>query len=51
MNKEPEEKEPLFLNSYDCPCGRVWTDTWSCSCNDKCPNCNCECEPSKSREL
>lgn len=41
----------IFMNSYDCPCGRVWQDTWSCMCNDKCPSCGVECEPSKSREL
>lgn len=39
------------LNSYDCPCGRVWQDTWSCACDDRCPKCHRSCSPSKSKEI
>ena len=29
-----------FLNFYRCDrCTRVWTDEWSCSCDDECPRC------------
>ncbi|QLH73285.1 hypothetical protein [Rhodopseudomonas palustris] len=29
-----------FLNIYRCErCGRIWTDEWSCMCDDDCPHC------------
>jgi hypothetical protein len=29
-----------FLNFYRCDrCKRVWTDEWSCTCDDECPHC------------
>lgn len=29
-----------FLNYYRCArCNRVWTDAWSCTCDDDCPHC------------
>ena len=29
-----------FLNFYKCErCKRIWTDQWSCMCDDECPNC------------
>jgi hypothetical protein len=29
-----------FLNFYRCDrCERVWSDEWSCTCDDECPNC------------
>jgi hypothetical protein len=29
-----------FLNFYRCDrCERVWTDEWSCTCDDECPHC------------
>jgi hypothetical protein len=31
-----------FLNFYRCDdCGRVWSDEWSCTCDDECPHCGC----------
>ena len=31
-----------FLNFYRCAdCDRVWTDEWSCTCDDECPYCGC----------
>lgn len=48
-----------FLNHYRCP-GDLeyrkqhepleWSDTWSCMCNDKCPECNAEIEPYESED-
>jgi hypothetical protein len=41
-----------FENSYDCSvCGETWTDEWSCMCNDRCPECNIETEPTSSIDL
>ena len=29
-----------FLNVYRCDrCKRIWTDEWSCMCDDDCPHC------------
>ena len=29
-----------FLNFYRCGrCRKVWTDEWSCTCDDECPHC------------
>jgi predicted nucleic acid-binding Zn-ribbon protein len=29
-----------FLNVYRCArCTRIWTDEWSCMCDDDCPHC------------
>ena len=29
-----------FLNIYRCArCKRIWTDEWSCMCDDDCPHC------------
>jgi hypothetical protein len=31
---------PWFLNVYRCRrCKRIWTDEWSCMCDDDCPHC------------
>lgn len=46
-----EHDEPLYLNHYRCPCGAEWEDSWSCTCNDRCPDCNKEIEPYESEEL
>jgi hypothetical protein len=41
-----------FENTYECSeCGTTWTDEWSCTCNDRCPACNVETEPSSSIDL
>lgn len=47
LGLEPEK----FRNYYRCPCGEKWNSTWSCTCNEKCPRCNREIEPSRSEEL
>lgn len=57
--KNPEcehqhEDEPLctpaYRNTYE-HCGITWDDEWSCACNDRCPVCNAEIEPSDSEEI
>jgi hypothetical protein len=41
-----------FENTYECSeCGTTWTDEWSCTCNDRCPECNVETDPSSSIDL
>jgi len=43
--------ERLFLNHYECnECDTAWSDVWTCACNDRCPTCNTETEPSESLE-
>jgi hypothetical protein len=42
-----------FLNFYKCArCRRVWTDQWSCMCDDTCPYCGArDMSPYDSEEL
>jgi hypothetical protein len=53
--KEDNDDEAMaqwFENSYDCSeCGTTWTDEWSCMCDDRCPECNVETEPTSSIDL
>ncbi|MDK9702506.1 MAG: hypothetical protein OEL20_05155 [Sulfuritalea sp.] len=49
--RDLDEAGTLFLNHYGCPCGTKWVDEWSCQCNDRCPSCNKEIEPSESEDL
>lgn len=40
-NKEDEEEnEEKYLNYYKCVCNTEWSDSWSCMCDDRCPDCN-----------
>lgn len=52
---EDGEKELMvqwFEKSYDCSrCGNTWTDEWSCTCNDRCPQCDAETEPTSAIDL
>lgn len=43
----------LFINHYECDrCGHDWADTWSCMCDDDCPNCGSRhYSPYKSEEI
>lgn len=35
-----------FRKEYLCPhCACEWEDCWTCACNDRCPDCDLECEP------
>jgi hypothetical protein len=41
-----------FEKYHLCPrCGTDWVDEWSCTCNDKCPECHLESSPILSRDL
>ena len=41
-----------FENHYQChKCEVSWNDEWSCMCNDRCPKCGHETEPTTSRDL
>lgn len=48
---EAADGTTLYRNFYVCPCGETWEDVWSCACNDRCPACNKEIEPSESEEV
>jgi hypothetical protein len=49
--KEEPDEPILFNNFYKCPCGTEWDNEDSCTCNDRCPNCNKEIEPYKSERV
>jgi hypothetical protein len=35
-----------YLKRYECSrCCTLWSDEWSCACNDRCPKCNTEIQP------
>ncbi len=41
-----------FINFYHCDqCDTEWEDQWDCMCNDKCPECNAEIEPTESEQV
>lgn len=44
------EVAPMYLNTY-YHCGEHWNDVWSSMCNDRCPACRAEVEPTRSMEL
>jgi O-acetyl-ADP-ribose deacetylase (regulator of RNase III) len=46
------EEQIKFRNFYRCSdCNTEWDDEWSCTCNDKCPDCNKEIEPYLSEDI
>lgn len=45
------QEQNHFHNYYRCICGNEWDDYWTCTSNDKCPNCNKEIEPYISEEV
>lgn len=52
--EEDESETPsTFINHYECPrCQHVWSDTWSCQCDDDCPNCGARhISPTKSCDI
>lgn len=54
LNRSSEEDLSVewFKNRYKCSeCGTAWTDEWSCMCDDRCPKCNVETEPTSSIDL
>lgn len=48
---EGPTKKQVFENHYICDCGEEWYDVWDCTCNDHCPTCDKEIEPTESTEL
>ena len=39
----------MYANTYICEdCGEEWVDLWDCMCNDRCPKCDKETEPTDS---
>lgn len=47
-----EEDGSWFLNHYRCDdCGHQWSDEWSCTCDDDCPECGTTMTPTCSDEL
>ncbi len=50
--KDEEEENPeKYLNYYKCPCSCKWESSWSCMCDDRCPDCNTPIQPYKSEEI
>jgi len=47
-----DEDEHWFVNYYKCPyCGTRWSDTWTATCNDECPQCEVsDIEPYRSED-
>jgi hypothetical protein len=49
---EDKTKAAWYENRYDCSeCNAAWADEWSCMCNDRCPECDCETQPTSSIDL
>lgn len=48
---QDKEQSAVFEMQYECECGVSWTDTWSCACNDECPSCKREIQPTTCRVL
>lgn len=45
--EKPEDH--VQTNHYECGrCGKNWTDTWSCGCDDDCPDCGETTSPHES---
>ena len=51
-DKDIDQPEQWFLNEYYCcECGEAWEDEWDCMCNDRCPQCDTEIEPTRSKDI
>jgi hypothetical protein len=47
-----QEEVAWYRNEYLCgECGTEWADEWPCQCDDRCPTCNLETEPTESYEI
>jgi hypothetical protein len=46
----PPEFGIYFERRFECDCGEAWVDLHDCACNDRCPSCDRETEPSETRE-
>jgi PHP family Zn ribbon phosphoesterase len=51
MSHDDDPDAGRYTNYYRCEkCNVDWEDTWSCTCNDRCPKCNAEIEPHLSED-
>jgi hypothetical protein len=49
---ETDDEKRLFINHYRCDdCDESWTDTWSATCDDRCPTCNRAIAPHHSDDF
>jgi hypothetical protein len=49
---DPPDNNTWYRKFYECSrCGTTWHDDWSCLCNDRCPECRTETEPSEYIDL
>ena len=49
LAKDTSGNPCVWENFYSCePCLNSWTDTWSCQCDDECPDCGRSHEPISS---
>lgn len=48
MRHDTDGNPCVWTNSYECDCGTVWDDNWSCQCDDTCPNCGKDVSPHTS---
>jgi hypothetical protein len=48
---ETPDTNQRFVMEYHCDCGEAWTDMWVHCCNDKCPSCGKEVEPSSVEDI
>lgn len=40
LQNEQDDGEALYKNFYECyECHHKWTDIWSATCDDDCPEC------------
>jgi hypothetical protein len=40
MDTDSDGNPCIFRNYYKCgDCGYEWNNTWSCMCDDDCPDC------------
>lgn len=39
------EPAPWYRMTYE-HCGQTWHSEWDCACNDECPECGAEIQPS-----
>src|SRR5579875_611291 len=56
MSSSQSRKSSLMVGWFEmehvCPrCGCEWEDAWTCSCNDRCPDCDLECKPVSSKDF
>jgi hypothetical protein len=48
----PPRPAMRFRNYYECTHEETkWDEEWTCVCNDRCPTCDTETEPSFSEDI